>query len=331
MRTSRTLIAVALVSLCLGTGASAAGGDVKYASPEAAFEQGIGAFRSGYYEVAIPALTEVIEKGAERDRFFATFYLARIYADNTGARTDHGKAYNLFMQMLTKFGDVDPDDGRRAPFISKSMIALSGYLRAGLPQIGLAPDVERANDFLQDAATLYSDKDAQFELAKAHLGSDATPEDVKLGVHYLSTLTTEGHPGAQAYLADLYWRGRFVAKDAHRALALIKMAIQGAPSQDRVWIEDIYQSIYCGSSQGTRKQADGTVATWRKAFPRPAPPAQDVNSLIERECQGGEALDINAARPPQGPAIARPIQSEPAPAMKGSVGGFGVRGVGATR
>ena len=55
----------------------------------------------------------------------------------------------------------------------KAMIALAGYLRTGLPQIGLTADVERANDLLQDAASIFNDKDAQFELAKVQLAADA--------------------------------------------------------------------------------------------------------------------------------------------------------------
>ena len=60
MRKTRNTIAGAVMGLCLATGALAAGGDVKYASPEAAFEQGIGAYRSGYYEIAIPAFLTMI-------------------------------------------------------------------------------------------------------------------------------------------------------------------------------------------------------------------------------------------------------------------------------
>ena len=44
-------------------------------------------------------------------------------------------------------------------------------------------------------------------------------------MHYLSVLTEEGYPGAQALLADLLWRGRYVKKDEQRALALITMAV----------------------------------------------------------------------------------------------------------
>ena len=50
-------------------------------------------------------------------------------------------------------------------------------------------------------------------------------------------------------------------KDERRALALITMAVENAPPHERIWIEDIYQNIFCGTSQGTRKQADGIVAS----------------------------------------------------------------------
>ncbi len=275
MRMSRALMAGLVVALCSGAVSgiaarpAAAAGETRYATPEAAFDQGLGAYKAGYYEIAIPALLEAAERGGDRERFFARFYLARIFSDNSAATTDHARAYRLFDEIVTKSNDVEPDDGRRAPFVAKAMIALAGYLRTGLPQAGLNPDAERANDLLQDAASIYNDKDAQFELAKVQLAPDASPEDIRLGVHYLSVLTNQGHPGAQAYLADMYWRGRFVGRDERRALALVKLALRNAPLQDRVWIEDVYQNIYCGASQGVRKQAEGTVAAWNKAFPRP--------------------------------------------------------------
>ena len=34
------------------------------------------------------------------------------------------------------------------------------------------------------------------------------------------------------------------------ALALIRVAVANAPERDRIWIEDIYQNIFCGASSG---------------------------------------------------------------------------------
>jgi uncharacterized protein len=307
--------------------AAFAGGSVKYASPQAAFEQGLGAYKSGYYEIAIPALEEAAAKGVELNKFFAEFYLARIYSDNTSAFADHAKAYILFQKFSDNNADVDPDDGQRAPFVAKALTSLAGYLRDGIKEIGVVPDTERAVDYLHHAATFFGDKDAQFELAKVYLGGVGTAEDVKRGMHYLSVLTEESYPGAQAYLADLLWRGRFVKKDERRALALIRMAVENAPEHERIWIEDIYQNIFCGASQGTRQQADGIVARWRKVFSRPSPPGERMGLGAElqpqRACGNGELVDINrdGATPP--PAAVRPGS------MQGNTTGFGLRDTGA--
>ena len=126
----RTFSGVLTAALIAASGVAYAGaGDVKYASPQAAFEQGLGAYKSGYYEIAIPALEEAAAKGVELNKFFAEFYLARIYSDNASAFTDHGKAYKLFQKFADDNADVDPDDGQRAPFVAKALTALAGYLR----------------------------------------------------------------------------------------------------------------------------------------------------------------------------------------------------------
>ena len=317
-------VLVAALIAAAGTAFAGAGG-VKYASPQAAFEQGLGAYKSGYYEIAIPALDEAATKGAELNKFFAEFYLARIYSDNASAFTDHAKAYLLFQKLADDNADVDPDDGQRAPFVAKALTALAGYLRGGVTEIGLRPDPERAVDYLHHAATFFGDKDAQFELAKVYLAGRGTPEDVKRGMHYLSVLTEEGYPGAQAVLADLLWRGRYVKKDERRALALIRMAVENAPEHERIWIEDIYQNIFCGASQGTRQQADGIVARWRKMFSRPSAPGERMGLGAElqpqRACGNGELVDINRDGAPPA-AAARPGS------MQGNATGFGFRDAG---
>jgi hypothetical protein len=322
MRISSGIVAAAFIAAAT---TALAAGSVRYASPQAAFEQGLGAYKSGYYEIAIPALEEAATKGAELNRFFAEFYLARIYSDNASAFTDHAKAYMLFQKLADDNADVDPDDGQRAPFVAKALTALAGYVRTGLKEVGLAPDASRAVDYLHHAATFFGDKDAQFELAKVYLGGRGTPEDVKRGMHYLSVLTEEGYPGAQALLADLLWRGRYVKKDERRALALIRMAVENAPEHERIWIEDIYQNIYCGTSAGTRQQADGIVARWRKIFSPPSAPTQRMGLGAElqpqRACGNGELVDItrSGALPP----AARPP-------MQGNTTGFGLRDAGTT-
>lgn len=276
--------------LALGFSAQAPARDMQFASSEAALEQGLGAYKAGYYNLAVPALAFAADSGL----FFGQFYLARIYADNGTAFTDHAKAYKLYLRIVDEHANVDPDDDWRAPYVGKSLTAVARYTLRGLPEIGLVANTERAAKFLRDAATFFGDADAQFELARMYLKGEGVQEDRKLAFHWLSTLTQKGHAGAQAFLAELLWKGNELPRDERRALALITVAVANAPEADRLWIEDIYQNIFCGSSTGTRAQADGLVAVWKRIYsPRSSPESGErIVGSGARTCSNGEALPV---------------------------------------
>jgi hypothetical protein len=330
------MVAAILIAMA-GTAFAAQPGE--RASPhDAAFEKGLNAYKVGAYDVAAPALMEAVAKGSEQTRFFAEFYLARIYSDTAGELANQAKAYMLFRKLADENADVDPDDDQRAPFVAKALIALAGYVRSGVREIGLRPNPARAVDYLHHAATFFGDKDAQFELARRYLGGDGSSDDVKRGLHYLSVLTEQSYPAAQALLAELLWRGRHVKRDEQRALALITMAVENAPAHERIWIDEIHQNIFCATTQGTRQEADGIIARWRRIFARPAAEPADRMGLglrdlqPERKCANGEAV---AVRRESGAAPAGPVAAAPPPAaargevLKGNAASFGIRDVGA--
>jgi hypothetical protein len=320
---------VAVVLLWLGAlGAGAA--PTEYRSPQDALEQGIGAYNGGYYEIAVPAL----KTAADARLFLAPYYLARIYSDNNSPHTDHAKAYELYLKIAEEHTDVDPDDDQRAPYVAKAMTQIAGYLMSGLPEVGLKPNSKIAAEYLREAAQFFRDEDAQFELAKLYLRGEGIESDVPYAKHWLSVLSQKGHAGAQAFLADLLWRGKYMKADPVRALALISVAVANAPPYERVWIEDIYQNIYCGAAQGIRKQATGIVADWRTRYGR-KPDMRDrtglgiLNTQAERTCRNGEPVPFEmgvvaaeAAPKPAPMPAARPFLKGPA--------GVGLRDVGAS-
>ncbi len=338
-RTVRVFLAGLL--LCLGSiGASAAA--AKYRSAQDALDQGIGAFNGGYYEIAIPAL----EYAAEAHLFLAPYYLARIYSDNNGSRTDHAKAYELYLKIAEEHTDVDPDDDQRAPYVAKAMTRIAGYLLNGLPEVNLKPNQTIAMEYLREAAQFFRDEDAQFELAKLYLHGDGIESDVPYAKHWLSVLSQKGHSAAQAFLADLLWRGKYMPADPVKALALISVAVANSPAYERVWIDDIYQNIYCGAATGVRKQATGIVADWRTRYGR-KPDAQDdtglspLNVQAPRTCGNGEPVlyDMGNAASAAAPAAAGASASAPGaiPAPPGQGGSFvkgssavGLRDIGAS-
>jgi TPR repeat protein len=208
------------------------------ASLPPALQRGLDAYQAGRPEAAIAALGEAASGSDPTARFVAQFYLARVHSEHV-AVADHTKAFALFRKLADENLTVDPETSPRAPFVAKALIALATYVRAGLKEIGLAPNPRRAADYLHHAAVYFGDKDAQFELARTYLAADGPgSDDVKRGLHYLSVLAEASHPPAQAMLAELFWRGRHVKKDDRRALALATLAAENAPAPERIWIED---------------------------------------------------------------------------------------------
>lgn len=310
-----------------------------FASPEAAFEQGMGALRAGRADVALPALEHAAGKGF----FLAEFYLARLFGDSTGPQVDHAKAYVIYQRLADEYADIDPDDDQRAPFVAKAFTALAGYLRSGITEIGLKPDPSRAAEYLHHAATFFNDHDAQFELAKLYLKGEGVAVDTKRAMHWLSVLTEMGHAGAQAFLADLYWQGKYVDRDPKRAYALVTVAVENAPSHERIWIEDIHQYIYCGVPESVRTEAQPLITVWRTRYGRPSAVVDRfgfgrLQRGPVRTCSNGEPVHIAApglsiqANNTKGDEVATsalPVEkSSPSVVQGSSMAGFRLREAG---
>lgn len=266
---------------------------VKFVSPQAALDQGIGAYQAGFYSIALHALTCAAEGG----EFLAQYHLARLYADSASSNTDHRRAYELFRAIVEEHAaTIDVDDDARAPFVGKALAAYAGYWLRGLPEVGLDPNPEQAAFFLQQAATFFRDQDAQFELAKLYLKGEGVPEDPRKALGWLTALTQGGHAAAQAFFAELLWRGKIVKKDEKRALALITVAVENAPMHEKLWIEDTYQSIYCGTPASVRKQAEGLIGSFRENYAtrsgRVPVEGDHLAPSPKRTCDSGEVVPV---------------------------------------
>lgn len=282
---------LAVVVLATAAGPAAARDALRFVSPEAAVEQGRGAYRGGMFTMAEKALSFAAQRGSLLGRY----YLARLYADPNTSFTSHPKAYELYSGIVKEFAArIDVDDDPNARYVGKSLTALAGYTLRGVPELHIAPNPERAASYLQEAATFFRDQDAEFELAKLYLTGEGVEINRRQATSRLSTLSKSGHPGAQAFLADLYWRGKIVPRDESQALALITLAVENAPAHDRIWIEDTYSSIFCGMSAGVRQQAESLIASFRHRYaPRPGTEPQDtvgLGSSPVRNCSDGTPL-----------------------------------------
>lgn len=290
---TRLLVAGAMVLITVPAAAQ-----LRFKSPRVALEQGMAAFRAGNFELAIPAL----QRARDQQVFPARYYLARIYADNDSRYTDHGKAFLLLRQFVDQNADIDPADHHRARRVAAALVRLAKYVRDGVPAIGVRPDVVRAVEYFHHSATFFNDENAQFELAKLRLTGEGLRKSVPIALHWLANLSRKGHPGAQAFLADLYWRGKYIKRNQVKALALINVAIENASQEDRVWIEDIHQNIFCGATIGTRQAVSGLVATWRNKYGRTRSrhgedALSSLNASPVRVCANGETVQRIEAGP----------------------------------
>ena len=310
MRISNRLFGLLAGSALMAFTASGAYAEsVAFSSPREALRQGLSAYQGGYFEIAIPALQSAADSGDVQ----AQYYLARIYSDSNSAHSGRAKAYYLFRDIANEHADADPEDDPNAPYVGKSLTALASYVRSGIPEIGLAPDPRRAIIYLRNASTTFDDEDAQFELAKLMLVGEGFEPDEALGRHWLSTLSERGHAGAQAYLADLLWKGKYMAPDKPRALALIAIAVENAPVYERLWIEDLYQNIYCGTGDRIRHAATGIITGWgnrygRKPLSKAGPVIGVPERGPERECRDGQ--DVQPLRSQELP-LKQPDSQEP--------------------
>lgn len=319
----------AAAALLIACGAAPALSEPAFKSVEDALRRGIEAYESGLHEEAAPAL----EFAAEKDEFLAEYYLARIYGDNSGGRTDHAKAYALYQKIADAYADSDPDDAVRARFVGNALTALAGYLRTGLPGVA-GPDPAAAASYLRHAALFFRNEDAQFELAKMQLTDGSGEGDAENAKHWLAVLSQKGHPGAQAFLADLYWRGEHMERDSLRALLLATLAVTSASLSDSVWIEDIHQNIFCGASGDLRAEASRRLADWRKRYGRKPDAEHVVKSAVfdvapQRTCGDREAvIPIEPAAKVEQAGAKTEGGAEPRPFLEGAVSAGAVQGVG---
>jgi TPR repeat protein len=309
LRFKRTVLAAALMGAAIiampaFTSSSAmAAGEVTFASAQAAYDQGLGAVRAGKPELAVPAF----EFAGEQNHVPALYFLGTIYANNDDRLTDHAKAFSAFHRIVERHAYVDPVSDFRSVYVVRAAVRLADYYRSGVPALKQKPDPRAAVELLNHAATYFGDLEAQFQLAKMHLTGEGVEGNERYGLHWLSRLAHKNHAGAQAFLAELMWRGKFVNKDPNQALVWSTLSVEAAGDQDRIWIEEVHQTIYCGAPAGVRERAGQLVADWRRRAPattgsaaeaaHPAAPGRSMHVAQAAPATAVAAATIHAGAP----------------------------------
>jgi hypothetical protein len=119
------------------------------------------------------ALTS-LEYAADQGHLEAQWKVGRMYADGDGVPQDDLRAFNYFSQIANTHPEESPGTPQ-ARLVANAFVALAHYYIAGIPNSTIKPDVSRAREMLDYAASYFGDADAQYQLGRLYL--DGSPSD----------------------------------------------------------------------------------------------------------------------------------------------------------
>jgi TPR repeat protein len=251
-----------LVRVCvLGTGIAVAGthgalafddkvfddgGGVKAeSSPWAVFQFGFSAYKSGHKDQA----AEAYRYAAENGQIGATWKLARMYAAGDGVARDDYEAFKFFSEIVEQ--DVEPGS-REESYVSDALVALAGYLKAGIPGSPVEPNPMAAQEYYMRAAANYRNPSAQYEMGKMFLkGEGGVKASVRQAGRWFQLAAEKGHAGAQATLGNLLFQSGKVV----RGLAMMTAALERAPPSDQPWIRGMQEEAFSLAGEADRRTA----------------------------------------------------------------------------
>jgi len=297
-------------------------------SAEQAYRASTAAMMAHDFAGAIPNLKYAAEHGV----FLAQYYLARVYAIEGQPYTDRLQAFHLLEALVDANPNIDPYIDKRAPFIARAETMLALYYRTGVPGL-VASDPTMARAHLERAALRLGDTEAQFQLAVMDLQTDEFQPRAMDTLDMLAQ--SKHHAGAAAQIALVYSKDRQGGKIPFEALGYAGFAVSLAGEADRVWIGDVYQSLYCQASPAVRaKGAAFATELERSAFdttdgdrqpPEVGDGHQRVQGILdlgdvgtERVCGNGETVpDVAGAKITPAPVGADGLNGKPEVIAKG--------------
>jgi TPR repeat protein len=223
-----------------------------FASAGAALRAGLEDFRAGDPAAAIEAL----KYAAARGELLALWKLAKIYASGDGVPRDDLRAYEYFSQIAGNYDEDDPNRRDRA-IVSSAFVALGIYTLDGIPGSKIAADPQRALRLFQFAATNFGDPDAQYRLARMHLGAAGLMKDIREGLRWLFLAADKGHVEAQALLGQMLFSGRDgIHPQRARGLMWLTLAREAAiDSKKDKWIIELYDKAVASANDQDRNEA----------------------------------------------------------------------------
>jgi len=255
---SASHIGGALAAFIVLTPAGVGGADQPppYVSATEAYRQGASAIQSGEIAVAVPAL----EYAAKRGVLGAQLKLARLYAAGQDVPKDEAKAFYNFQNIADQYADIQPSSPI-AKYVGEAFCALGRYYVNGIAAMPLHPDPVYAAGLFRHAGAYFGDAEAQYELAQLYLAGSGVEMNPTIAANWLAMAARKQHPGAQAILGEMLWRGDGISQRQARGLALLTLANENARMDDKDadWIGKRYQEAFALADKDTRKDAEALL------------------------------------------------------------------------
>jgi uncharacterized protein len=199
-----------------------------------------------------------LEYAADQGHLEAQWKVGRMYADGDGVPQDDLRAFNYFSQIANAHPDESPGTPQ-ARLVANAFVALGRYYLAGIPNSTIKPDVVRAREMFDYAASYFADADAQYQLGRLYL--DSTPSDAHKAARWFQLSATKGDCRAEAVLGDMLFRGQHVPRQAARGLMWLTLGRDCAGPEDG-WIKPLYDNAFHRASDDERAMALVYLEDW---------------------------------------------------------------------
>ncbi|GJD99314.1 MULTISPECIES: tetratricopeptide repeat protein [Methylobacterium] len=257
------LLGGALLGAALPAGSPAAALDAAVRTPvpasgyrnaREAVRSGVRDYNAGDKEGAARAL----EYAAGQGHALALWKLGRMYAEGDGVPHDDLKAFEFFSKIADENADEGPDSAN-ATVVASAFTALGRYFLDGIKGSYVRPNVERAYEMFNYAASYYGDPNAQYNLARLYLDGTGVTQDVRQAARWFNLAAEKGHPAAQALLGQMLINGQGVPTQRARGLAWLTLARDAAEGPKDQWIVSLQEQALAAASERDRAEAQAQV------------------------------------------------------------------------
>lgn len=219
-----------------------------------AFRFGARAYKDGDKTTAFDALTYAADNG----HMASQWKLGRMYAAGDGVDQDDGRAFDIFNNIVERFGDARPGSVE-ARYVSNAFVKLSEFLIVGIEE-KVSPDRGRAREYLFYAASYFRDPDAQYSLAMFYLSKEGKKADYRQAARWLNKAARRGHIQSQLALGELLLSGDKVPRQPVNGLKWLTVARM--LDSGNLEVQDYHEAAFAQAEPEDRRRAVSLAEEW---------------------------------------------------------------------